>query len=183
MKGYCYSMIELIRTHTKIRCQDIAFLTIFLCLISCKEGSKTTGDNFPSIIITNSSGDDFSYQFQDSLRYFSPYPFNQGVFEHEETQKEVMLISKRLDKGKRTGIRPIAKLTLNEVNDTLRDIFIALPLDEELKIVECKDFYDFTVEQFSFKQIVEYWYSNRYGLQGTTINGWSPATVEDLNTL
>lgn len=158
------------------------FLTV-CCLLSCDKRSSSESDQYYSLKITNSSGDDFSYNNGDSTVFFAPYPFNVGVHGTEGAAQEVMLISKRVDSGDKVDILPIAKLTLTLADRTSQDIVIAVPEEENLRIIASRDFYDFTVGQFSLKQIVEYWYSNRHGLQGTSIKGWAPASMEDLKDI
>ncbi len=161
--------------------QYIALFVITCLLTACTEKVRTSSGEFPSIKITNSSGDDFSYTLDSVLHYFSPYPFNVGSFIQDDQQQEVMLISKRIEKGIDVDFIPVARLSLSEQSGVMKNVLIAIPNDDQLKIIDSRDFYDFTVAQFSFKQIVEYWYSNRYGLQGTSIKGWSPADIDDLN--
>jgi len=166
------------RLNNTISAQYIALFIILWTITSCKRDSVETAEEYLSITITNSSGDDFYYSSNDEVRYFAPYPFNVGYLGLEE--QEVMLISKRLDKGDEVAIIPIAKMSIMESDLSARDVLIAIPHAEKYRIIESSDFTDFTVGQFSLKQIVEYWYSNRYGLQGTTIQGWSAVTPLDI---
>lgn len=161
--------------------QYIVLFTSLCCIYACEPPSNVPSGPDPAIIITNSSGDDFSYLLNEELHHFAPYPFNVGTLVIAMDTLEVMLISKRLNKGQRVGIQPLAKMTLSNAADAEVDIIIATPIEEDLKIIRSSSFYEFTVEQFSYKQMVEYWYSNRYGLQGTSVKGWSPTTIEDLN--
>lgn len=163
--------------------QYIFLFLITWCLLSCDQRTSPVSDQYYSLKITNSSGDDFSYTKQDSTVFFAPYPFNVGKYKLGVSSREVMLISKRVDRGEKVDILPIAKLTLTLADRTNQDIVIAVPEEENLRIIESRDFYDFTVGQFSLKQIVEYWYSNRHGLQGTSVKGWSPASMEDLKDI
>ena len=160
--------------------QYILLFTFVWSFMSCKPPSPVNSSDGPSIIITNSSGDDFLFQNEDQERYFAPFPFNVGDLITQSDTMEVMLISKRLDRGKQVGIFPLAQLAMQDAFNDEYEVLIATPIDESLRIIDSQDFYDFTVEQFSLKQIVEYWYSNRYGLQGTSVKGWTPASPEDL---
>ncbi len=166
-----------------MRGQYILLFFIGWCLLSCDQRSSSATDQYYALKITNSSGDDYSFSLRDSLVYFAPYPFNVGVSGEGPSSQEVMVISKRIDQGDKVDIFPIAKLTLILADKSSQDIVIAVPEEENLRIIGSRDFYDFTVGQFSLKQIVEYWYSNRHGLQGTSVKGWSPASMEDLNDI
>ncbi len=160
--------------------QDILFYLLLLLFISCdNKGINEDGDNL-QVKIKYGSGDDFSYEEKDSTIYFAPYPFSVGHLSSSEDSKEVMVIAKRLDKGDRIDIIPLAKLSLEHLSGEKQTIILATPEDANLAIMSANSFDDFIVSQFSLKQIVEFWYSNRYGLQGTRVLGWSPASVEDL---
>jgi len=176
---YLVSSIKVLYDHMM---RQYIFLFCIICgFISCNERPNVTKDGYSRLKITNSSGDDFSYGSEDSLSYFAPYPFNIGIHLKESGQElEMMLISKRVDKGKEVEVLPIAELSYKSSTGVSQKVMIAVPIDKDLKIMDSEAFYEFTVEQFSLKQIVEYWYSNRYGLQGTSIEGWSPASIEDL---
>ena len=151
-----------------------------LFFFSCKEGLTPPDQANLTIKITNSSGADFFYDVQEERKYYAPYPFNVGYFQSDIKKQEVMLISRHIDEGKSVEIEPIAKLSLLEASGEEKEVFIAVPIDDNLAIINNMDFSEFTVEQFSLKQIVEYWYSNRYGLQGTSIKGWAPSDLDDF---
>lgn len=170
-----------------VRLQSISALfllsTIILLLGSCKEGElKNDAENLFAIV-TNSSGDDFSYNSEAGLTYFAPYPFNVGYIGADTAKIEVMIISKKLKKGDKIEILPLAKLSISDFDKVQKDIFVAVPRNPNKKIFQGETFSDFTVEHFSYKQIVEFWYSNRYGLQGTSIDGWTPTSIEQFNSL
>lgn len=160
--------------------QDIPFYLLLLLFVSCaNHGSSELGDNL-QVKITYGSGDDFSYQEEDSTLFFAPYPFSVGHLYNNEDSKEIMVISKRLDRGDRIKIIPLAKLSLEDKAGSKQTVILATPIDSELSIMPSTSFDEFIVSQFSLKQIVEFWYSNRYGLQGTRVLGWSPASPKDL---
>ena len=128
--------------------------------------------------VTNSSGDDFYYMKEGIASYYAPYPFNVGIYESESNSTEFMIVSKKLKKGQSIAVLPIAKMNLNEPLDPGKEVIIATPFDTDLRIFDGQSFQDFTVNQFSLKQLIELWYSNRYDLQGTTMEGWTPVTLE-----
>jgi len=160
--------------------QYILLLSLILFYASCDNTSRTKEEDHLIVKVTNSSGDDFSFTQRDSIIYFAPYPFNVGTLHTSTDSPEIMVISKHLDKGKRVAIIPLAKMQVESREGVKKSIFLATPHDEELAIMASTSFDDFIVSQFSLKQIVEFWYSNRYGLQGTRVLGWSPASPDDL---
>jgi len=160
--------------------QDILFYLLLLLFISCDNNRTSEDDDNLQIKIIYGSGDDFSYQENDSTLYFAPYPFSVGHLVNNKDSKEIMILSKRLDKGDRIDIIPLAKLSLEHRSGEKQTIILATPVEENLAIMSAVSFDGFIVSQFSLKQIVEFWYSNRYGLQGTRVLGWSPASHEDL---
>jgi len=161
--------------------QYILFFSLLVCFASCDNGTSTKEQGDLKVKVTNGSGDDFSFDRDDSTHFFAPYPFSVGQLVGVEESPEIMIISKRLDKGSKVSIVPLAKIQLASSSDDAEEtIFLATPVEEDLSIMSSSSFDDFIVSQFSLKQIVEFWYSNRYGLQGTRVTGWSPASAEDL---
>ncbi len=160
-----------------------ALFTAVLSLLSCNEPKNPKNAQDLNLKVTYSSGDDFFYQDGDSVRYFAPYPFNVGIFQGESQEVEVMLIAKRINAGSSVEFIPVAKMSMIEPPSVQKDIFVAIPKNRDLRISDGESFYDFTVNQFSYKQLVEFWYSNRYGLQGTSLEGWSPTSVEFFKAL
>lgn len=145
---------------------------------ACDKAPHKTEDAGMKVKINHSSGDDFKYDRKDSVNYFAPYPFNVGQITIDTTNQETMLISKRLEKGKEISIIPLASLRMKDKSGQGSTILIAIPDDKDLRIVEATSFYDFSVEHFAMKQMIELWYINRFGLQGTYIDGWR--AVENL---
>ncbi len=160
--------------------QDILFYLLLLLFVSCDNRENRKEDNNPQVKITYGSGDDFSYKKEDRTYYFAPYPFSVGHLTKDEDSMEIMVISKRLEKGDRIDIIPLAKLSLEDLSGVKQTVILATPVEADLSIMPAESFDDFIISQFSLKQIVEFWYSNRYGLQGMRVLGWSPASLEDL---
>lgn len=160
--------------------QDIFFLICVLLMISCKNGTKIDEEGYMSVKIENGSGDDFSYISGDTTIFFAPYPFSTGHLKDNQQSNEVMIISRSLDAGDIVAIKPLARLELESVKSGKETVILAIPVDDGLSIISAQGFDDFVVSHFGLKQIVEFWYSNRYGLQGTRVVGWSPASSEDI---
>ena len=162
------------------RIQQVILFLIMIGLFSCQEAKIESSTEGLSVKIENSSGDDFSYGDPDSPQYFAPYPFNHGNLMIDNKSYEVMILSKKVNKGKTIHVKPLGKMTVSNANRKDTDVIVAIPSDAELEIAEIKDFFDFGITQFGLKQMVEYWYSNRYGLDGSVIKGWEPVAIEDF---
>ena len=160
-------------TMNKTLIKTIIFSVIIsVFCMACDEASQKTEDAGLKVKINHSSGDDFKYEYKDSVNYFAPYPFNVGQITIDTTNQETMLISKRLEKGKEISIIPLASLRMKDKSGKGSTILVAIPDEKDLRIVDVTSFYDFSVEHFAMKQMIELWYINRYGLQGTYIDGW-----------
>ena len=160
-----------------------SIILLSLLLISSCQNAKldiTTDDM--AIKIENSSGDDFSYNSDEGEKFFAPYPFNQGVMKIEDKKYEVVLVSKRIKRGKQVAIAPLAQFTVKHTSGNNEEIIIATPLDTSQQLFKTKDFYEFTVEHFAFKQIIDHWYANKYGLEGTLVENWRPTSLAVLSS-
>lgn len=153
---------------------------ISISLFSCQETKIESSGEGIQVKVVNSSGDDFSYGNEESPQYYAPYPFNHSRITMDEKEYEVMILSKKVNKGKRLTVMPLGKMTVTNRNTADTEVIVAIPTDQELELADIKDFFDFSISQFSLKQMVEYWYSNRYGLDGSVIQGWEPVAIEDF---
>ena len=161
----------------------IYFIAMISLISSCQQVQSSDDSDMLMVNVTNSSGDDFLYQKGDSTFFFAPFPFNVGILEKDSVEYEMMVLSRKAKVGTDLHVLPLAKLTLTDPDQEQKDIFVAVPVNKADQIFDGETFYDFSVGQFSFKQIIEYWYANRYGLQGTVIEGWAPISEEYFNEL
>ena len=187
--SFCFHvhLEDMMRTFLKLERKHIHRLlvlgTILSLILACEPNNSSVIEENLEVKVTNSSGDDFFYEKDSTKQFFAPFPFNVGTLVKDSIEYEVMIISKKLRKGSRLDIIPVARLTLIEPYTTQKNIFVGVPKKEEERIFDGISFYDFSVEHFYYKQIIEYWYANRYGLQGTTIDGWSPVGPDYFNDL
>ncbi|MFT4568949.1 MAG: hypothetical protein ACI9FN_003919 [Saprospiraceae bacterium] len=150
-----------------------------LTMNSCSPKETSAPEYGELIEIIHSSGDDYSYKEAGEFNFYAPYPFNQGSLKGKDgIRYDVVVLSKQLEKGSNVGIEIFAKMTIVDIDGDETDILMAKPTNKEYELLPIRDFYGFSVEQFYFKQMVQYWYSNRYGLNGTTVKGWEPASIE-----
>ena len=160
----------------------VAPLMLGLGLQSCTSKSSKEKESGDLIEITHSSGDDYSYEIGEDRKFYAPYPFNQGVLQAKDgVVYDVVILSKRIDKGMKVGVELFAKMTLVDMKGKESDVLIARPTNKSYELSPIMDFYDFSIEQFYLKQMVQYWYSNRYGLNGTIVKGWEPITLDSYN--
>lgn len=158
----------------------VLFVLLALTILSCTESKVEFSETGMMIIIENSSGDDFSYTIKESEYFFAPYPFNHSSITIKEQEYEVIVLSKKLERGSEIGVLPIAKMTVNNADNTITEVIVAQASNPEMQIMPIEDFYDLSVKQFYFKQMVQYWYSNRHGLDGSLIKKWEPIGLADL---
>ena len=153
--------------------------TALFSMTSCTEKVSNVEERGELIEIIHSSGDDYWHKEAGELNFYAPYPFNQGSLKGKDgIPYDVVIVSKQVKKGKRLGIEIFAKMTIVDFNGEETEILVAKPTNQEYELSPIKDFYGFSVEQFYFKQMVQYWYSNRYGLNGTIVKGWEPTSID-----
>jgi len=158
--------------------------TFFLVLTivgfqACSEDISTAAEVGELIEVLHSSGDNYSYMKDGERHFYAPYPFNQGSIAGKDgTKHEVVVLSKQAAKGSIIGVEIFAKMTIMDVEGNETSIFISSPTNPTHELTPIENFYDFSVEQFYFKQMVQYWYSNRYGLNGTIVKGWEPVSTD-----
>ncbi len=146
---------------------------IGMSLFACKDAQEVqTQEQGMLVKILHSSGDDFSYTEGGETIYFSGYPFNYGQVVHQNETYDVLVLSRRITSGNYESVLPIARMQANEPKQGKSKVVIAIPVDESKRICNATDFIGFMIEQYSFKHIVEYWYSNRFGLQGSQVESW-----------
>ncbi len=156
------------------------YLLIGLICLSCEKPKKATPTDGLLVKIDHSSGDDFYYDVGEERTYFAPYPFNHATISFNGQTYEMIILSKKVTRGKTIKIRPIAQFTLSDPDRGDSFVLVAVPTEMDLQITQIKDYYEMTVKQFYFKQMVQYWYSNRYGLNGTVVKGWEPVSLMDF---
>ena len=155
-------------------------LTILaLWLMSCDGTKVGQQDGLLMCKVSKSSGDDFSYTKGEQIFHFAPYPFNVGTLASSPVD-EVMVLSKKLPVGREIAVQPLAQLAVRESDGGRKRVLFVVPEVEDLRLFETGDYSTFTVDHFALKQYIEYWYQNRYGLQGTITEGWGPLSTEDI---
>ncbi len=138
--------------------------SLFLCifLLACavpediREGDIQVTINIPA-------GTEFSEEIDGTTKTFLPYITNIGALIDNTERKDIAVVGKRLKKGTHIYVRPFAKLSY-EMQDEKRSIILAIPALEKYRSVEIEAYDDFITEHYAVKQIIEYWYANRYGL-------------------
>lgn len=161
----------------------ISIYLLGLCMvhvIACDSDQTTEDIEGLLVTIAHSSGDDCLQSGTVAQRYYAPYPFNQAELPQEDgSHREVMIISRKIDVGKQVGVIPFAKMTTLHLDGSESVILIAKPTNKKYELEPIDDFYDFGIEQFYLKQMVQYWYLNRNGLNGTIIKEWKALDQEE----
>ncbi|MEE9439581.1 MAG: inorganic diphosphatase [Saprospiraceae bacterium] len=128
-------------------------------LISCKDKVEVK-----SVMINNKGGVTVSVKHCAGDRWdpksdFLPLPMNIASV----NGFNFLVLSDRLEKGKKLNVLPIGALRLME-HDTLNTYVIAIPTDRELKSIRVKNFDEFATLYSSVKWIIEqYMLSRRHG--------------------
>ena len=139
-------------------------IVIFI-VFSCKpkeEVLEVMEDGAATVTITHSAGDRWSENDE-----FLPLPVNVASF----GDKEVFVISDRLNAGKRIEIDPIGAVKLIE-NDSLKTYLISIPSQTENQIISVEDFDEFSTIHSSAKWILEQYLVNRLGSNKSRVKSW-----------
>ena len=163
--------------------RNLSHIIISLLLIcglqSCNSKPSNENESGELIEILHSSGDDYSYKTEGLETFYAPYPFNHGILKSKYgIDYDIVILSKKVEKGKKIGVELFAKMTIVDLKGAETAILIARPNNTIYELCPISDFYDFSIEQFYLKQMVQYWYSNRFGLNGTIVKGWEPANID-----
>ena len=160
----------------------LVFLLLSLSIVffACKDNKVDISGSGMLIKVYKSSGDDFSYYSSDVEKHYAPYPFNFATIDINQTTYDVLVVSRKAAREDELFVKPIAQMSVVNGDNTTTEVLVTLPGDPQKQIIEASDFYDFTVTHFSLKQIIEHWYINRYGLQGASISGWRPVSMNDF---
>ncbi len=162
----------------------VFLMSVCLSLMVCTPAKDDIVNSQGILIkISNSAGDDFSYEVNGQWRFYAGYPFNHSELSNSMHSCDLMVVSKKLERGKYVRVRPIARMNLKNADNSRNTVIIAIPDKQDLQINDVNDYTSFMVNQFAIKQIIENWYSNRYGLQGSLVEGWQPIDMNALSKL
>lgn len=155
-------------------------LSLILISVSCKDSLLPATTGGFKIKVIKSSGDDFYYDDEGSIAYFAPYPFNLGQFQDEGFIHDVVILSKRVETGTMLAIHPVAELTLDNVQRGKTRVVVAVPDEHSLRIFDIQNYYDLNSKHFAIKKMIEEWYQNRYGLNGSRVISWNEISSEHI---
>ena len=143
----------------------------FLYLVSCTESYKPQeGEILMTIEIP--LGSDFVHIDGEKEIKYLPFLVNEGSATFDDRIKKIALIGTKLKEGQEVYVKPVAKLKY--VKDGSRnERILAIPAEEKYRTIEIDSYESLLTEYFSTKQMLEYWYSNRYGLGGVSDISWA----------
>lgn len=98
---------------------------------------------------------------------FLPYIGNFGKVEG----LSVLVLSKRLEKGKNIIVKPLGTLLLEE-NHAVNPIIVASPIDTALQLTKTQNFRQFLAQNAGEKQIIQDWFLYQKGLGKIKLVGW-----------
>ena len=158
-------------------------LTIFTSLMflfwSCQ--NKVDLDQGPiSVHILHSSGDDYIANEENQKVSFLPYPTNFATLDAKGSTYEVLLLSKKIEKGTQVGILPFREIHFKNSDSGYKRVILAMPTDQSMRL-SAMDHENIVDEDFLFSAIhlIQYWYSNKEGLNGNHIALDKAVSYED----
>ena len=116
---------------------------------------------------------------------FLPYPGNYGFIPSTKMDKkqggdgdalDVLIISESQASGSVMEIVPIGVLLLND-SGKIDTKIIAIPVEEERRIIKVKNFKEFSSKYPEVKQIIEDWFLNYKGKRRVELLGWKDEKV------
>jgi len=142
-------------------------ILFILCTVSeeVKEGDV-------EVHISTSAGSSFEFRDGDKSITFLPYIINEGDASVNGKNSIMGIVGKRIDADKHIYARPIAKLNYKREQKE-QEIIIAIPAEKKYRSMEITSYDDLLTEYFATKQLIEYWYANRYGLGGVSDIRWN----------
>lgn len=147
----------------------ILLICVFPLFNSCKTEKKEVNSRLLTVKVLHASGDDYTYYLNDKEHEFMPYPLNHAYLINNDDTCDVYILSKRLEVNTEVDIEPFLELDfvnivgqsecvvlarLNNTDSSLSNIF------EESSDMEYL---------YSAVHMIEYWHSNRRGLNGSQL--------------
>ena len=117
---------------------------------------------------------------KDRVINFLPYPGNYGFIPSTLMAKEqggdgdaldILVIGESMTTATVLEVIPIATLLLNDGGEIDTKI-IAVPLEEEKRVLKAKNFQDLLITYDAAKQIIENWFLSYKGFGKTELIGW-----------
>ncbi|MEM9549415.1 MAG: hypothetical protein AAGA77_25825 [Bacteroidota bacterium] len=145
-----------------------AYILVFaiLAFMSCDQESRNEAKpNMEDAIlvnVTHSAGDKWA-----STDNFLPLPFNIAKLGSDD----VIILSERLDAGKKIDVKPIGAIRILE-NDTLLTYVISLPSEETERTMDAEDFDEFATVFSGAKWIIEQYMLNRGNSNTVRLKSW-----------
>lgn len=149
----------------------LIFSCLFLLMMSCSP-IKELREGDVEVSITTSVGTNFEYRSGTKTVTFLPYITNEGSGMVNGKVQNIAVVGKRIKSGADIHVTPFA--TLKYTHDQKEhEIILAIPADKKYRSIEIDSYDAFITEYFASKQIIEYWYANRYGLGGVSNVRWN----------
>jgi inorganic pyrophosphatase len=160
--------------------------------------TSMSGDHF-NVVIENPAGESFQVYYNpqnetlDTLvengvptgLSFLPFPVNTGFIPApdpatgEFRRIDVFVLGKRLNPGKSYLVNPMALMSFYEAG-AQRDIVLAVPFDEEYKLIPATSFQNLLFEYDPLKFAIQHWITYRKGLGSVHTFRWSDERVATM---
>lgn len=118
------------------------------------------------------AGSHFEHREGQEVMTFLPYLTNEGSGLVEGRLSDMAVIGKHIKRGQKVYAMPVAKMKYYYGVDE-KELIIAIPVEEKHRSVEISSYDDLITEFYSTKQLIEFWYANRYGLGSVSDIRWN----------
>ncbi|MEE9373794.1 MAG: hypothetical protein V3V00_12145 [Saprospiraceae bacterium] len=140
-------------------------------LFSCIEEAYVPKEGEVKMEVEICIGEEFQFRTDKETHHFLPYIVNEGAANVNNRLKRIALISRKINAGDNIYIKPVAKLKYNRLGQE-KEIILAIPAQEKYRTMQITSYGALITEYYSTKQLIEYWYTNRYGLGGVSNMRW-----------
>ncbi len=157
----------------------LTLLSSLFCLSSCYE--QTTYEKGPiDLRIAHAAGAD--YAEMGAIDYYSAYPAPHGTMMDGDELIDVFVLGRAVDQDTEIGISPVEELTFVKGNGEIEKMIYAIPTDEALQYAAPDQFLNDSDKLYSIMHIVEYWYANKNGLNGSRLKSRRQVSHTDYSS-
>ena len=157
-----------------------AFAILFMVMSSCGSDEPIYATEPLQVTISHVAGDPYAYvESENQTKHFAPYPFHHAIMLIDGSQRDVFIIGKSVYHNAELGILPFEELDFEHENGEKSSVILAIPSDPTIQFLDYSAFLNDADKLYSYLHILEYWYTNRHGLNGTRLVNRRSVTYEN----
>jgi hypothetical protein len=154
-----------------------------ILIISCQTKEVKEEINSLSVKIEHASGDDYSYSVEGFTYDFLPYPLNHAYLINKNDTCDLYILSKRLVVNSTVGIEPFMEMRFMNRYGQKECVVLARTIDEKWNLSGLASENSEMEYLYSVVHMIEYWHSNRKGLNGSQLISKRSVSHEDYEKI